>query len=256
MSCVPAQYRSKLIQGSLINFGGPYFFRVGVAQWPKATVSKTVIVGSNTTTLAILKEPDMPMIEAQTELDAVNSMLASIGQAPVSTLAVTGIRDVNIAKMFLKSSLRRALTIGWDFNTDADYQIAPNVDGLCLVPVGALSVDAKANTDNIVQRRHPSGVMAFYNKDDQSFTFSEPVTIKVIWGFSFEDIPEAARHYVATYAGRRFQSKVVGSQILDRYEEEDEMTAWVILQREERRSSDTNLFRKNASLSGFGNRTY
>lgn len=40
----------------------------------------------------------MPIISAMTELEAVNEMLMSIGQAPVNTLSVTGIRDVSVAR--------------------------------------------------------------------------------------------------------------------------------------------------------------
>jgi hypothetical protein len=198
----------------------------------------------------------MAMIEAQTELDAVNSMLMSIGQSPVSTLNVTGIKDVSIARKQLTTSLRRCLSMGWDFNTDLNYEVTPTVDNIIPVPVGALSCDPMQPTEDVTIRRHPSGVMAFFNKTDNTFTYTEPLSLKIIWGFPFEDLPECARNYIATWAGRRFQSKQVGSQILDRFEQEDEMSAWIILQREERRTSDTNMFRKSAALSAFGNRRY
>lgn len=198
----------------------------------------------------------MAMIQAQTELEAVNAMLMSIGQAPVSTLNVTGIRDVNIAREQLKASARRCLSMGWDFNTDLNYEVTPNIDGIIPVPVGALSTDPMSASEDVTTRRHPSGVMAFYNKNDNTFTYTTPLSLKVIWGFDFADLPECARNYIATWAARRFQSKQVGSQILDRFEQEDEMSAWIILQREERRSADTNMFRKSAALSAFGNRRY
>ncbi|TAE75119.1 MAG: hypothetical protein EAZ84_09900 [Verrucomicrobia bacterium] len=198
----------------------------------------------------------MPMIEAQTELDAVNAMLLSIGQAPVSTLSVSGITDVNIARTLLKTAARRCLAKGWNFNTDDEYEITPNASGYCLVPSGALSVDASSSSPNLVQRRAPIGSMCFYNKDDSTFIFTAPITTKIIWGFDFEDLPEVARNYIATYAGRRFQSRVIGSQILDRFEEEDERYAWVLLQTEERRSADTNMFRRSPFLQSFGDRSY
>lgn len=198
----------------------------------------------------------MAMIEAQTELDAVNAMLLSIGQAPVSTLNVTGIKDVNIARQQLKASARRCLSMGFDFNTDLNYEVTPTIDNIIPVPVGALSCDPMQPTEDVTIRRHPSGVMAFFNKTDNTFTYTTPLSLKVIWGFPFEDLPECARNYIATWAGRRFQSKQVGSQILDRFEQEDEMSAWIILQREERRTADTNMFRKSAALSAFGNRRY
>ena len=54
----------------------------------------------------------------QTELDAVNAMLLSIGQAPVSTLSVTGLKDVSFAQYILHSVSREVQLKGWEFNTD------------------------------------------------------------------------------------------------------------------------------------------
>lgn len=198
----------------------------------------------------------MPDITPTTELEAVNEMLASIGQAPVNTLAVTGISDVNIAKQRLASQTRKVLLHGFAFNTDDSYTLTPDVDGLIAIPSNALSIESKDITE-LVQRRHPDGVMRLYNRTEGTFEFSAAVDVEVIWGFTFEDLPEAARSYIALSAGRRFQSKFVGSQILDRYEEEDELKAWVLLQREERRTKKTNLFRGNAGLaSRINNRSY
>lgn len=65
----------------------------------------------------------MPMISAMAELEAVNEMLMSIGQAPVNTLAVTAIKDVSIARARLTSMTRRVLSRGFNFNTDESYPL-------------------------------------------------------------------------------------------------------------------------------------
>jgi hypothetical protein len=197
----------------------------------------------------------MPIISAMTELEAVNEMLMSIGQAPVNTLSVTGIRDVSIARARLSSMTRRVLSRGFNFNTDENYPLLPDTDGIVLVPEGALKIEGMGPTDDYTTRRHSKG-MALYNKTDRTFRFTTSVSVKIVWAFAFEDLPETARDYIATAAGRRFQSKAIGSQILDRYEEDDEMKAWFLLEREERGQRKTNLFRNNASLAGFGSRSY
>ena len=197
----------------------------------------------------------MPMISFMTELEAVNEMLMSIGQAPVNTLAVTGIKDVAIARARLASMTRRVLSRGFNFNTDEGYPLTPDSDGIILIPDGALKVEGSGPTDDYTQRRHSKG-LALYNKTDRTFAFPAGITVKVVWSFAFEDLPETARCYIATAAGRRFQSKAIGSQILDRFEEEDEMKAWLLLERDERGSRKTNLFRNNATLAGFGSRSY
>jgi hypothetical protein len=197
----------------------------------------------------------MPMISATTELEAVNEMLMSIGQAPVNTLAVSGIKDVNIARARLQSQTRRVLSRGFNFNTDDNYTLTPDSDGIILIPNGTLKIEGTGATDDYTQRRHAKG-MALYNRTDATFVFAASVTVKVTWAFAFEDLPETARCYIATAAGRRFQSKVIGSTILDRFEEEDELKAWLLLERDERGSRKTNLFRANATLAGFGSRSY
>lgn len=200
----------------------------------------------------------MPMIAPMTELEAVNEMLMSIGQAPVSTLNVSGIHDVNIAKAELLKVSRRIQSRGWNWNSDDDYKLNPDADGVVLVPTGALRVDAEDPFDNFVVRRHDTKGLALYNRDENTFVFpvGTPVPVKVVWGYAFEDLPETARCYIATSAGRKFQSRVIGSQILDAFQAEDEMRAWVLLEREERASRDTNVFRASRFLSGFGSRSY
>lgn len=198
------------------------------------------------------------MISPMTELEAVNEMLLSIGQAPVSTLSVTGIKDVNIAKAELTKVSRRVQSRGWNWNTDDDYELLPDADGYVKVPSEALKVDASDPYTNLVVRRHDTKGPCLYNRDERSFLFprGKAVKVSVVWGFGFEDLPETARCYIATSAGRKFQSRVIGSQILDRFQAEDEQRAYILLEREERASRDTNLFRRNAGLKGFGNRRY
>lgn len=198
----------------------------------------------------------MPMISPMTELDAVNELLMSIGQAPVSTLQVSGIRDVNIAKAELLKVSRRVQSRGWNFNTDENYELSPDVDGHIAIPNGALKVDPSDKRSNYVLRRHDTKGLVLYDRDERTFVFSEPVECDVVWGFEFEDLPETARAYIATSAGRKFQSRVVGSQILDRFQAEDEQRAYALLQREERASRDTNMFSASSFLQGFGRRRY
>jgi hypothetical protein len=196
----------------------------------------------------------MPTINAMTELEAVNEMLMSIGQAPVNTLAVTGIKDVAVARQRLQTALRTALTKGWWFNTDEAYTLTPDLDGNIIVPANALKIDS--DDLDITERVLDGKGRCLWDRATETFEFTDPVTVRVVWGFEYEAIPQTARDYVATVAARRFQSKAIGSQILDRYEQEDEMKAWVALMREERASRRTNLFTGNRGISAFGRRQY
>lgn len=198
----------------------------------------------------------MPIIAPMTELEAVNEMLMSIGQAPVNTLLVSGIKDVSIAHARLGLATRRVLSRGFAFNTDEGYPLAPDVDGVILIPSNALRVSAMDAGSDFIQRRHPTKGMALYNKTDRTFIFTTSVDLRIVWAFAFGDLPETARTYIATAAARRFQSKALGSQVLDGFESEDEQRAWLLLEREERSVRKTNMFRTNRTMSGFGSRSY
>jgi len=197
----------------------------------------------------------MPILSPMSELEAVNEMLMSIGQAPVNSLNVSGIKDVSIAQARLATATRRVLSHGFAFNTDTNYPLAPDIDGHIMVPANALKVESMG-IDELVIRKHPTKGLALYSKDTRSFEFDASVSVKIVWAFSFEELPETARTYIATSAARRFQSKAIGSQVLDRFEEEDELRAWLLLEREERGARKTNLFRNNPALAGFGSRTH
>jgi hypothetical protein len=196
----------------------------------------------------------MTIVTTMTELEAVNEMLMSIGQAPVNSLAVTGIKDVAIARQRLRTALRSILSMGWWFNTDEAFDLTPDLDGNIVIPVNALKVDSDGS--DITERNLDGKGRCLYNRAEQSFEFADPVTVRVVWGFEYEDIPQTARDYIGTVAARRFQSKVIGSQILDRFEQEDEIKAYIALIREDRASRRTNLFTGNRGISAFGRRSY
>jgi hypothetical protein len=191
----------------------------------------------------------MPMLTPMTELDAVNDMLAAIGQAPVSTLSVSGLQDVNIARSLLTRVLRGVLTRGWWFNTDAAREITPDLDGHLVVPSGVLKIDPKEKYTGIVARTHPTKGRILWNTADQTWMFTEPLEATVVWGFPFDELPESAKSYVAIAAGRKFQAQTIGSSALDGYAKDDEERAWADLVREDRASRDTNLLRTNPALA-------
>lgn len=189
-----------------------------------------------------------PSIPPMDELEAVNEMLESIGQAPVSSLA-TGLGDVSLAQSLLRRKTRSVQLEGFDFNTDENYALSPNADGVIVMPQGILRLDPVDPTRNLKRRRHPDGDLAFWDGDANGWTFTEPVPCRIVWAYAFEDMPDTARHYVALSAARKFQKRIIGSDSLDGFNAEDEMRAWMVLHRDERANRDTNLFRRNPTLA-------
>ena len=197
----------------------------------------------------------MPFITPLTKLDAVNELLASIGQSPVSTLASSAaIGDVGLAIQFLDTVTRSVQLHGFNFNTDENYQLSPDAEGLIRVPEGILKLLPSAGAQSqLKQRRHPNGDWCIWDGDNQTWTFTGPVTFNVVWGFVFDDLPETARDFITISAGRKFQMKTIGAQSLDGYAAEDEHKSWVTLQREERAQRNTNVFRRNTTMAASTN---
>lgn len=199
----------------------------------------------------------MAVLSFTTELEAVNSMLSSIGLSPVPSIEDTGIEDAARARDILRATARGVLVRGYDFNTDDGYELAPGPDGIIRVPVGALEVDASDSAVRVVVRRHPSVGLALWNKGSMGWQFAAPVPCKIVWGFPYTDLPETARAYIATSAGRQFQQGSVGATVLDRFEAEDEERLLLLLEKREAKSRGANIFRDNAAIANtVGNRRY
>lgn len=198
----------------------------------------------------------MPLITPMDELEAVNELLTSIGQSPVSTLASSAaIGDVGLALQFLGSVTRSVQLHGWDFNTDENYTLSPDLDGIIRVPQGVLKIKpSAANSGSFKKRRHPDGTWAIWNGADLSWTHNRALDFTIVWGFAFDDLPDCAKDYVTIAAGRKFQKKTIGSDSLDNFNAEDEARSWITLMREERAQRDTNVFRRNTAMAAATNR--
>lgn len=199
----------------------------------------------------------MRVLEHTTLLEAVNTILSTIGNSPVSSVEGEGIEDADIALRMLNELSRRVCLGSYDWNTDSAFPLAPDADGFVNVPPGALKVDPSAPTEKAVVRRNPANdSMGLWDKTSHTFQFTAAVPCNITWGYAFEDLPEVARNFIVLSAGRTFQKRMVGSQILDRYSAEDVAEAWGMLRQTEVRSRGVNMFRDNPSLASFGARSY
>ena len=184
-----------------------------------------------------------PEFVPQTELDAVNQMLLSIGLSPVNTLTVQGIKDVDNARLVLHNTLREVLGKGWNFNTDECYPLSPDSNGKVAIPGNALDADPVEQCDDFVERVDPADdERRFYDRKNRTFVISKQVKCDITWFFEYEAIPQAARAHIAQKAGRIFQIGRKPSQIVYQFPKERELETLVELQRQERRSRDSNFF--------------
>lgn len=165
----------------------------------------------------------MALITPTSELEAVNQLLAAIGESPTSTLTGEVGVDVVTARSTLASISKAVQTEGWIFNTEYDYPLSRDNAGEIAVPVNALVVDVKRNRytgiDPVLRGQK------LYDRKNHTNIFDVDLEAKIIFALAFEEMPESARHYVTYRAARKFQDNSVGSKELHQYNLRDEIAA-------------------------------
>ena len=87
-----------------------------------------------------------PTYAVSTELDAVNQILSSVGQAPVTTLDLQN-PEVGIVLNTLREVNKLVQSEGWVFNTERHYKLtADSVTFEIEYPDNALSIDTHRHT--------------------------------------------------------------------------------------------------------------
>ena len=152
---------------------------------------------------------------ASTELDAVNSILMSVGESPVNTLTVQS-PEVAIAQKTLQQVCREVLSEGWVFNTETEYPITLDTNNHCIIPNNVLQIDVnhfKHLNDFHVTRRKDSGIEKLYDQIEHRFNFENTSEDKlycdIIWMMDFEEIPQVFRDYITTRACRIASNRMV-----------------------------------------------
>jgi hypothetical protein len=150
----------------------------------------------------------IPTTNATEELPAINQILASVGQAPVTTLDQTN-PDVAIAYDTLIQVSREIQSEGWTFNKEQDYPFTPDSNSEILIPNNVLQIDISAETGNEemdVIRRNGK----LYDKQEHSYTFTEELKCDVVWLFDWVDLPRPIQDYVTSRAACFTVSRIVG----------------------------------------------
>lgn len=150
---------------------------------------------------------------------AVNELLQSIGQAPVSTLDTSN-PDVSIAWNTLVSTSRDVQAEGWTFNTEKNVKLkrsttAGYVDYILLSLTRAeLRVDLVNNLENqnhnSVIRRDESGRYFLRDKEQHSNTWNYDPLCNIVYFFDFETLPIPILNYVIARAATICSSRITG----------------------------------------------
>jgi len=153
---------------------------------------------------------------ASTELDAVNSILMSVGESPVNTLNVQS-PEVVIAQSTLRQVCREVLAEGWKFNTETEYPITLDTNNQCIIPNNVLQIDLnhfKHSDAHDVVRRSDNGIMKLYDLIEHQFEFTSigpEIYVDIVWMVDFEECPQVFRDYITARAARIASNRMVNN---------------------------------------------
>jgi hypothetical protein len=182
------------------------------------------------------------------ELDAVNIMLGTIGESPINSLdAATGVVDAVTARAILSEVSVQVQEEGWHFNTEYEFVLTPSLDSKEIsVPANAIEVDASAYDRNDIDVAIRGNRL--YDRKNKTFQFQQDIKADLTILLEFNELPQAARHYITIRAARVFQQRVIGSDTLGSFSEKDEARALRSMRRYESRTADYNILTGNYSV--------
>ena len=150
-----------------------------------------------------------PTTNATQELPAINHILTSCGQAPVTTLDQTN-PEVAIAYDTLLQVSREVQSEGWTFNKEYHYEFTKDNNDEILIPNNIIQIKLTENAQNspyhAVRR---SGKLYDRQNHTYKWTYS-PIECDVIWEFDFIDLPEPIQNYIKARAATLVSGRIVG----------------------------------------------
>ena len=194
------------------------------------------------------------MVLARTsKLQAVNKALQMMGESPLNSLqGLLGLG--NLAEETLDSVSRKVQAEGWSFNTDYEItltrdsttneiSVGTNVSRIVVDPYEYSDVDVVQRGSRLYDRRNNTYVFTIDLKAD--------MTVILDW----DDLPEHARVYIMTKAGKELQENMIGSKDLTEINIILEQEARTQFIEEETTLSEHNMLRGNANkaypITGF-----
>ena len=166
-----------------------------------------------------------------TELDAINEILAAVGQAPVTSVDTTDDLykkvgntytpisiptnpDVAMAKQALLETSRKIQSEGWCFNRELDFDMTPNSANEITIPNTMLQCDA--SRDGVDNRMAYGGMDTvrrngkLYDKIGHTFKFDSVVPCDILWYFEWEDVPRPIQDLIIKETAAIFSMRIVG----------------------------------------------
>jgi len=177
------------------------------------------------------------------ELEAVNTILSTIGESPLNSLSGSLPVDGTIAKNVLSEVSREVQSQGWHFNTHYKVTLTRDTDNKIPLATNIVRVEidprkySKVSYD-IVQRNNELYNLA-KNEDTFDTNFKDATAVYLL---PFDEIPEQAKRYITIRSARIFHDRTLGANTIHKFSQEDEAKSLSILKQAESHTGDYSIF--------------
>lgn len=158
-----------------------------------------------------------------TELEALNTMLATVGSSGITSVDNPRNADALMARSTLNLASREVQSERWYFNVEHNFPLTPNSEGEITLPHNIINIDFMGRFGerrDIVVRQGK-----LYDRARHTYKFNETLYANVQYMLDFDDLPEAAKLYITIKACRIFQDQVQGDGNSHSWTREDEELA-------------------------------
>ena len=177
------------------------------------------------------------------ELESVNTILSTIGEAHLNSLSGSLPVDGTIAKNVLSEVSREVQSQGWHFNTH--YKVTLSRDTNNKIPLATnivrVEIDPRKYSKvsyDIVQRNNFLYNLA-KNEDTFDTNFKDATAVYLL---PFDEIPEQAKRYITIRSARIFHDRTLGANTIHKFSQEDEAKSLSILKQAESHTGDYSIF--------------
>ena len=184
-------------------------------------------------------------ISTDTELSAVNSILGSIGQSPITSLTASGGIDplanpeISIIVNILSETNKNVQAMGWHFNSEEGIEVSPDSAGNFVVPADAIAYDVSdGQSDRFVDVVRRNGKI--YDLVTKTDVFESDMKFDKVTLVRFDDVPPAIQRYIIARAAVRAASQLVSNTELVKLLKQEETQTQAAAMEYECQHSDAN----------------
>lgn len=189
----------------------------------------------------------LPDVVLSTELDAVNLVMKAKGLDLVTSIDL-GDAEIADAAFHLNTADKEFQSKGWWFNKDYCLSLALDSNSEIPLPEGTLSV--ASSYWNWASKNLAERAGKLYDLSNHTFTFVAAQVVDIVVRINYTDMPEVARHYVATLAAHRAQGLDRGNTTSAQFTSQMVLQALTLVEQQQDEARPNNQVHQNLSVQG------